>query len=156
MKRRAAIRNIAIGTATLPFLPYCNVEPEKIYENLPLDKPQKSFVKVMAEQILPTKNSPIQTPETTADFILTVLNNCYPPEDIQRYCEGLAAFQIDWNTHKQLPTDLPKGEPTKAIDYFLTTTRSLATEHLTTSEHFLTNYLDYQFVPGGYDGCAAT
>ena len=44
--------------------------------------------------------------------------------------------------------DSPTG-----LGFFYNTTKRYSIEHFTSSEYFLTNYLDYEMVPGRYLGC---
>lgn len=172
MKRRQAIRNIAIATAAVYLLPQCKPEPKTVstaYANLPLDGEQRKLIEQFTEALLPKAKTEVKTPETTTDFILTVLNDCHSPEDIQKYLGGLKELQA--HVAKQYKTDFgslaatqqaevftwlanPEGL-TEPLKFFAETTHGLTIEHFTSSEFFLKNVMKWEFAPGQFVGCAA-
>jgi hypothetical protein len=124
---------------------------------------------LLTNAILPREGTEIQTPESTTDFILTMLNDCTAPEDIQKYLDGMKAFQekikLDYNTSfkrldateqlalfNQLQTDATLSEP---IKHFFDTTLGMTRRHFTSSAHYMQHYLDFEFAPGRYIGCSA-
>jgi len=172
MKRRKAIQSIVIVGAGVTLLPACDFfqEPLKIYENLPLDRAQRTVLAQLSETILPKISlHEISTPEPTLDFILTMLNDCSPKEDIDKY---LAGFE-DFHSHliekynqtfpnlkpaqvTELMTYLTTSEEVpEKMKYFFNTTNGLTQQHFKSSEYYLKNYLDFEFVPGRYEGCVA-
>jgi hypothetical protein len=173
MKRRQAIRNLAIATAAAYLLPACKGEPAAketaASGKLALDADQRKLLDQLTEALLPRAKTEVKTPETTSDFILAVLNDCHSPEDASRYLGGLRELQA--HVAKQYKTDFGAlaaaqqaevfamlgkpdghGEPLK---FFAETTRGLTIEHFTSSEFFLKNVIKWEFVPGRFVGCAA-
>lgn len=172
MKRRHAIRNIAIGAAATCLLPQCKTNTKDIvpaYSNLSLDRAQRRLIEQFTDAVLPKANTPIKTPETAADFVLTVLNDCYLPEDIHKYMAGLTELQS--RVQQQYKTDfgsLPPAQQAEVfawlagtdglpepLTFFYEKTRGLAIEHFTTSEYFLKNVSKWEFAPGYFRGCVA-
>lgn len=118
---------------------------------------------------MPKANTQIKTPETTADFVLTVLNDCHSPEDIQKYLAGLTELQS--RVQQQYKTDfgsLPASQQAEVfawlagtdglpepLKFFYEKTRGLAIEHFTGSEFFLVNLREWEFAPGYFRGCVA-
>ena len=168
MKRREAIQNMFLLSAGLALLPNCQLgEQGPIYANVPLDKGQRTLMNLLTNAILPREGTEVTTPESTTDFILTMLNDCTAPEDIQKYLLGMKEFQMGmkelYNTtfkklapEKQLElfTNLDKSEKmTDAAKDFFNQTASLTRRHFTSSEYFMKNRLDFEFVPGRYLGC---
>ncbi|PHN07713.1 gluconate 2-dehydrogenase subunit 3 family protein [Flavilitoribacter nigricans] len=168
MKRRTAIRNLGLISAGFSFLPACKfTESPPVYERVPLETEQYHLVEWLTDAILPAGEPEISTPETTPHFVLTMLNDCYAPEDIQKYLTGLQAFAT--KIEEQYGTDFKKLEPEQQLalftevaesetlpeemKYFLQTTKRLTVQHFTTSEYFLVNHMDFEFVPGHYNGC---
>ena len=172
MKRRDAIRNMIAVSAGIAVLPACDFETFKVYENIPLEKEQYKMIRAVSETILPTGELEVPQPESTLDYILTMVNDCYEPEDVEKYASGVSAFQQYMaKNHEQLFRKVEEGEldilksigpdftepipPKKElspIQYFITTTKNLTQKHFTSSEYYLTNYMDYEFVPSRYLG----
>lgn len=171
MKRRTAIRNLGLISAGFSFLPACNfTEKPPVYDRVPLETEQYHLVEWLTQAILPEAEEPrITTPEETPHFVLTMLNDCYAPEDIEKYLTGLQLF--DQKIRDQYQTGFKKLEPEQQIllftevsesetlpeslKYFLNTTKRLTVQHFTTSEYFMINHLDFEFVPGRFKGCVA-
>ncbi|MBK9018289.1 MAG: gluconate 2-dehydrogenase subunit 3 family protein [Saprospiraceae bacterium] len=170
MKRRQAIRNIAIATAAAYLLPQCKNEPAvtgPVYPNLPLDEKQRKLVEQFAEALLPKAKTQVKTPETTADFILTVLNDCHSPEDIQKYVAGLTELQahvqqkykadfgsLGADKHTEIFSYLSSDTgPSEPLKFFYDKTRGMTIEHFTSSEFFMKNVMKWEFAPGYFRGC---
>ena len=170
MKRREAIQNIFLLSAGMALMPSCQFEESgPVYANVPLEKGQRTLMNLLTNAILPREGTEIKTPESTTDFILTMLNDCTSPEDIQKYLTGMKEFtqniQEIYNTSfKKMETeaqltlfeDLGKSEKmTDNAKHFFNTTSWLTQRHFRSSEHFMTNYQDFEVVPGRYTGCRA-
>ena len=171
MKRRQALQNIAFISAGMAFLPACDFEKWPVLDNIPLEKDQQRLMHWLTEAILPiNKREPvIETPEPPAHFVLTMVNDCYEPEDIEEYIEGLQAFQqyilsaelpalkklTSEQSHAMLKELSEDENRPKSLRYFLDTTRRLTTRHFTTSEYFMKNNLGFEFVPGRFNGCVS-
>lgn len=167
MKRRKAIQSIAAATSAIVLLPSCEFESGPVYANLPLESSQKKLIGQLSDAVLPKGDLVISTPESTLDFLLTVINDCYSPEDIEKYVLGLGEFQnyIDQNynrsfknlneeTKVEVLSYLSKSEDrAESMKYFYHITKRLTVQHFTTSEYFLTTYLDYEYMPYRYHGC---
>jgi Gluconate 2-dehydrogenase subunit 3 len=172
MKRRQAIRNIAIATAAAYLLPQCKTEPKvtgPAYAKVPLDGRQRKLIEQLTEALLPKAKTVVKTPESSTDFILTVLNDCTSPEDIQKYIGGLKELQA--HIAKQYKTDFgslaaaqqaevftllsTKEGASEPLLFFYEKTRGLAVEHFTSSEFFMKNVMKWEFAPGYFRGCVA-
>ncbi len=167
MKRRKALKHIAIISSAISVLPSCDMEVLPVYENISIDKTQRKLIEQLTEALLPKKNTEVITPEKTIDYILTVINDCHSPEKTETYLTGLNEFQVLIN-EKYKPS-LKKLKPERITDllnylnsteniseplyYFYSTTFDLTKQHFTTSEYFMENYLDFEFAPGRYLGC---
>ena len=167
MKRRQAIQSIAAVTSAIVLLPSCEFESGPVYANLPLESSQKKLIEQLSDAVLPKGNLEINTRESTLNFLLTIINDCYSPEDIEKYVLGLGEFQnyIDQSynrSFKKLNEEnksevlnyLSKSENrAESMKYFYNTTKRLTVQHFTTSEYFLTTYLDFEYMPYRYHGC---
>ena len=170
MKRREAIQNIFLLSAGLALLPNCQMEEKfPVYANVPLEKGQRTLMNLLTNAILPREGTEVSTPESTTDFILTMLNDCTAPEDIQKYLLGMKEFQMgmkesydttfkELTPEKQLALFTSLGEPeseimTDAAKAFFNHTAGMTRRHFTSSEYFMKNRLDFEFAPGRYLGC---
>jgi len=178
MKRRKALQNLAAVTATLMYVPSCTVEePIPTFSNIPLTKEEYRLMGAIIEAILPKERasvaesnlpSPeISTPEKTEDFVLTMVNDCYKPIEVRRYRRGMRMFlqavqdeharrfeQLNKYQHVLMFTEMTESELfPKSLKFFLNTTKRLAVQHFTSSEYFLTQKLEWEFIPGRYVGC---
>ncbi|MEM9328516.1 MAG: gluconate 2-dehydrogenase subunit 3 family protein [Bacteroidota bacterium] len=180
MKRREALQNLVAVTATLMYVPSCTVE-EAIpsYSNLPISNEEYRLVKHVVEAMLPNKpkSKPestedipvITTPESSHDFVLTMINDAYSPLQIGRYARGLRLFhqfvqdeykqrfaQLNEFQHILLFTEMTESEAfPKSLQFFLEETKRLAVRHFTSSEYFLTQKMEWEFIPGRYVGCVS-
>lgn len=170
MKRRRAIKNIIIVSSGMALIPSCRSDVSgPVYTNIPLEKGEWNVIEKFTDALLPAANTGVSTPEPLAEFVLTVLNDCHTPSDVQKYLAGLRELQT-WlrqkfgagferlNKDQQAETFAWLSQPeglTEPVKYFYNTTKRLAVEHFTSSEYFLTNVLGWQFAPGRFLGCAA-
>lgn len=170
MQRRKAIQTIGFATIAISFLPACDSTPLKVYSNLPLEKKDLLLIEQLTDLILPKMDLEVTTPESVTDFILTSINDCHQPEDQQKYLEGLKAFHFYLSGgkpdkkiafHKLDPEKqaaaleyLHQGNSTdSSLKHFYRTTRNLTQKHFTSSDYFMTNYLDFEFIPARFKGC---
>ncbi|MEM8906293.1 MAG: gluconate 2-dehydrogenase subunit 3 family protein [Bacteroidota bacterium] len=180
MQRRKAIQQIALISTGIVLLPNCHWESFPVYEKVPLQEGQRQVIDRLAQAILPMEELPLELPESTTDFILRMLNDCFAPKDIQRYLDGLQAFQLASNQveQKQMTDILPKmlaqlneqhlaniekASATQVeletiespLAFFYGTTKQLTQQHFTSSPFFLKEILDFDFVPGRFTGCVS-
>lgn len=168
MERRKALKHIAIITTGAAFLPACQIESVPAFSNIPLDLDQYQFMKWLTDAILPKGGDPtIETPESTADFVLTMVNDCYPPEEIEEYFSGLRLFKqyildeygmehAQLNPEQQILsfTEVSNTELVpESMKLFLDTTKNLCVRHFTSSAYFLENHAYWKFIPGHFNGC---
>jgi hypothetical protein len=168
MKRRQAIHGIATISAGAFLFSSCDLfDPQPVYSNIPLERSQRHLISQLSEAILPKQGLEVVTPELTLDFVLTMVNDCYSPEDIEKYIIGMKEFEIyleqnytsgldkiESSLRMEILKHLEKSdEISQELKYFYTTTKRLTVQHFTSSDYFMTNYLDYEMVPGRYFGC---
>lgn len=168
MNRRQAIQQLAIMGTGLALYPACNMEKVPEYVRVPLDRKRYRLFRQISEGILPADHSLYLTREPRSEYILTILNDCTSSIEIDQFLKGLTSFQdyLDENGIKSLE-NLNNEELDELFDYlenskssddnlfqFYRTTKNLARQHFTTSEKFMTEEMDYEFVPARYIGCA--
>ena len=170
MKRRQAIKNLVIITSAAAILPGCKTEPNgTVYENVSLDGKQRQFLVQFTDAMLPKAKTGVTMPETTTDFIMTILNDCTSPADIQKFKAGLTELQA-YSQQKYKAEFGSLGEEKKAeifgylssgegvsevMKFYYGTTRGLTIEHFTSSEFFMKNITKWEFAPGYFKGCVA-
>lgn len=167
MKRRSALKSMVVISSAITFLPSCDMEVLPVYENIPIDKKQRKLIEHLTEAMLPKKNTEIITPEKTIDYLLTVINDCHAPEEIEEYMGGLNEFQLllkekynssfqklNPESQQELFAFLMSPENNSDnLNHFFSTTFNLTKHHFTTSEYFMKNNLEFEFAPGRYLGC---
>ena len=92
MKRRNAIQNIALITGGSILFQSCKFSDEYIVGDKVLNHDQLNLIKEVSEYILPIENLKVESPESLTEFIITMLNDCYSPKDINKYLTGLDEF----------------------------------------------------------------
>ena len=168
MKRRKALKNIILVAAGMTAIPACDFTKYPSYGNIPLKKKQWVFIDQISQAILPYQTDRSVPMEGSAThFLLTSINDCYPPEDIGKYISGMNKFQA---YVKENYTDNVKNIPPAKLDgllqfmsqtndlpeaqkYFFDTTRQLTIRHFTSSEDFMKNEMNFEFAPGRFFGC---
>ena len=156
MKRRNAIQNIALITGGSILFPSCKFSDEYIVGDKELNYEQLNLIKEVSEYILPIENLKVKSPESLTEFIITMLNDCYSLSDMNKYLSGLDEFSESIKVHNNslIFDDLDSLE-SKSENYifFINTTKHLSITHFTTSEFYLTEFLNYEYAPSRYIGC---
>jgi hypothetical protein len=167
MLRREAIQQLLIVGSGLVLLPACDTESIPVFSKLPLEKSEYRLLGQLTQRLLPLEGLTIQTPESTADYILTVVNDCYTQEDIEQFLAGLKGFaayvieagkkdyhRMDEQQQLDALTFLAEDSArTEEMIYFFNQTKHLTVQHFTSSEFFMKNYLEWEFAPARYLGC---
>ena len=188
MQRREVLRLLATGTVL-------QLAPAKLFAVLQearnlvqahtsrqtLNAQQYETVKVMAEMIIPSTDTPGATDVGTADFVDLVLTEWCDELDCKRFLDGLADVDsraqslfgkdfVDCSAlqHADIVTALGEkmveeskaspGPPTRMRGYsyspsFYPMFRRLTLTAYYTSEAGATNELHFEIVPGEYQGC---
>ena len=168
MKRRKAIQNLALMAGGIALLPGCSLEEkEPVFDQLALEPGDYRLISQVSEAILPQGETPIETMEPTADFVLTMVNDVYSIKESTRFVRGLGLFkqlikdeyqktftELNTQQHILLFTEITHSPIyPKSLKYFLSTTRQLTIRHYTSSQFFMSEKLDFEFAPGRYLGC---
>lgn len=165
MNRRQAARNILLVGAGTSLLPYCSSNNWPTFENLDLEKKAYRTVQALINQILPDNDEPIQNRESRLSFVLKQVNDCYSPEDIEQFKNGLNAIDEEarktyGRSFSRLPAEeqmaslLVQAETEGEAAFSIRLTKRLSVEHFTRSEYYMKELLDFEFAPGRYVGCA--
>ena len=168
MKRRSALQKIAWFSGGIAMLPnYCSTQPEIIaYNNLPIAISDRNLINVLSNLILPEDTENFPTMESRLDFILTRVNDGFDSQEVSDYLFGMTAFRrhvtATYGTpFEDLVTEDQLACIGKTIDcsdeksFFISTIKRHSLRHFTTSENYMKNYLNFEFMPGRYNGCVS-
>ena len=166
MLRRIALKNIATITGSTFILPYgCDFETGIVYPNFTgLKKKHLNLIASISEYILPSDVKSFPTPENRLHFIMTMANDCLTKKERKLFEEGFDFFQLslslernerfEWLQKNQKQEFILKGfENSKPeIKLFLNFIKEFSILHFETSENYMKNYLNFEFMPGRYNG----
>ena len=166
MLRRIALRNIAIITGSTFILPYgCDFESGIVYSNFTgLKKKHLNLIASVSEFILPSDTKNFPTRENRLHFIMTMANDCLVKKERKLFEEGFDFFQFSLSSERnerfeilqinQKKEFILKGfENNKPeIKLFLNLIKEFSLLHFETSENYMKKYLNFEFMPGRYNG----
>ena len=163
MKRRKAIQTITLGVSGFGLLNYCTSSP-KAYHTL--EEKNQKLVALLAEAILPAKIEEFHTPDSRIEFILNQISGSMSEEDFEGYKQGLDIFQglverTFLKPYEALDYDIQNYTIQRALDhpgelgYFMRKNRQWSLRHFMTSERYMTEYLNYEFIPNRYLCCVS-
>ncbi|WP_194774809.1 gluconate 2-dehydrogenase subunit 3 family protein [Pararhodonellum marinum] len=169
MDRRTALKSIAISVWGMVLLPGCSPEEEaKIesrYKRLSLTNTQKQNLESLTDTFIPKTDTlgalDLQLPQ----FLDRILANCYDESVQEGFVAGLmllesraienhqtSFFQLAAPERASILTQMD-DEEIETEKAFYDLSKELVILGYTNSEYFLTNFTNYQMVPGGFDGC---
>jgi len=171
MKRRTAIRNIAIITAGAVFLPACN-NTDTIaipLKKISVSAKEQDMLAQLAEAILPkTKNFIGAKDLKSHEFLLTMIDDCTSPDDQKKFTDGLKVFDklchdkfgqiftgFTGEQKKSLLSDIEKknGVSEEAANFYKTVKR-YTVQSFTSSKQYMVDVRKYNMVPGSnFKGC---
>ncbi|OUW76451.1 MAG: hypothetical protein CBD68_02635 [Flavobacteriaceae bacterium TMED208] len=166
IRRRKALKNIGLITGGVLTLPYnCSFETQISYSNFPLlKKKEQDLIADICNIILPTDFNNFPTVETRKHFVLTMINDCLDNENRIEFSAGLNSFQNEILEVKKIHfQDLSLDEQNNIVANFIDNEKSeigvflnylkhYSLIHFETSENYMINYLNFEFMPGHYNG----
>lgn len=169
MNRREVIKNLAIAAAGTLFLGSCSEKSvlELLSDGrLALDRKHKNYLKKISEIFLPLTDL-YDKIEHPVDFIMKMINDCNPPENIAEFAIGFEKYkrlmarlrlEINDTIHKEgiiavAENVMRDEEPDEELAFFIGTVKGLSIYNLTSSEYYMTEYQEYQLVPKKYIAC---
>ena len=166
IRRRKALKNIGLITGGVLTLPYnCSFETQISYSNFPLlKKKEQDLIADICDIILPTDFNNFPTVETRKHFVLTMINDCLDNENRIEFSTGLNSFQNEILEVKKIHfQDLSLDEQNNIVANFIDNEKSeigvflnylkhYSLIHFETSENYMINYLNFEFMPGHYNG----
>jgi galactose-1-phosphate uridylyltransferase len=166
IRRRKALKNIGLLTGGMLSIPYsCNIIPEISYTNLPLiSSEQQELIAVICNLLLPNKSEAFPTPESREHFVLSMVNDCLDAKERIKFLNGFKTFQIELLKKKERPfkdafledqVDFIAqyiNKKNSEIGLFLNHLKHYSILHFETSENYMKSYLNFEFMPGRYQG----
>lgn len=161
MERRKAVQTIALGIGGLGLLSHCTSTP-----SVPalLTEKDQNLLGLLTEAILPSKSEAFPTPETRVQFILNQLGGALTSDELEFYKQGLIFFrgiveQTFSIPYEALDFDTQNYTILRALDhpgelgFFMQKNRQWSLLHFRTSERYMTEFLNYEFIPNRHLGC---
>lgn len=170
MKRRDALRSLALLTGGLVLVPSCDFSKEDIlgaYQNLDVTPSLKQLLADIAETIIPAGNLKGAADIEVQDFILVMVNDCMEKEAQQIFMSGLRGFEdygkkstgrsFEKLVREEKEALILEGlsaedESQKTIKDFLQTTKRFTIQGFMVSEYMQTEVKPYSLIPGEYKG----
>lgn len=135
MNRRQLLKQVAVLSGGIALLPACagkEVNARQVLTDL-------------SERILPGANE-VGAPQ----FILRMVNDCFPKDKQESFFRGLEKFEGGKNDIASLNSKQIRDED---LSSFYGTVKSLTIQCYTNSRPYMTNVRVYELVPGRYHGC---
>jgi hypothetical protein len=160
MNRRNAIKSMAWATSGVLALSYCSPLPDLAYSRISLGKKDRNLLIYLSLKII--SEDPLNFPsmESREEFVLSWLNDMLTDEELKRLEQGLELFKDSFKGSFSELSDSDQQkrliEGLKAEDLsgeFLRQIKNISTLHFRTTENYMTQYLNYEFIPGRYLGC---
>jgi hypothetical protein len=170
MKRRDALRSLALLTGGLVLVPSCDFSKEDIlsaYQNLQITPSLKQLLADIADTIIPPGNIKGASDLSVQDFILVMVNDCVEENGQKAFMQGLQGFE-DFSkktagkgfsklTQEEKESLILSGlsteeENQKDIRSFLGTTKRFTIQGFMLSEFIQTEVKPYSLIPGDYQG----
>lgn len=135
MNRRQLLKQIAVISGGIVLLPACAGE----------DVNALQVLTDLSGKILPGSNE-VGAPQ----FILRMVNDCFPKEKQEAFYKGLQKYAVGKTDIAALNNKEVKDED---LSSFYGTVKSLTIQCYTNSKPYMTNVRVYELVPGRYHGC---
>lgn len=170
MKRRDALRNLALITGGLVLVPSCDFSKEDIlsaYKNLEITPTLKQLLSEIADTIIPSGNLKGAADIEVQDFILVMVNDCIDEDGQKAFMKGLQGFdafskgnagngfsKLSPSEKEKLVLDglATEAEDQKDIKTFLGMTKRFTVQGFMMSEYIQTEAKPYSLIPGDYQG----
>lgn len=171
MNRRTAIRNVVIISAGAGLLPACIQESKGTIplKSISVTAAQEKMLEALTESIIPATKNFIGAKDLRAhEFVLTMVDDCFSPEDQKKFTDGLEAFDklshdksgqlfssyTSRQKHLLLADIESKKDITENVLQFYGTVKRYTVQSFTSSEEYMTGIRKYKIVPGsGFKGC---
>jgi hypothetical protein len=170
MDRRSSIKTLLILSAGTAILPSCLQKEKKAsvsVKNFKINANDEDIVSAVSDTIIPQGKTPGAKDVEAYQFALMMIDDCYAPEQQQKFTKGLKEF--DDFSKKKFKKSFAKATPAERdgilksiesknnvpenVSFFYHTMKGLTLQGFTESKYYLTNVQVYELVPGKFYGC---
>lgn len=170
MKRREAIYNFVLISAGVILLPSCGEKQSATIhlKNISLTGAQEKMLMQLTDLLIPKTNFVGATDVMATEFMLTMIDDCNPPDKQQIFIDGLVQFdkfskdkygkpfadctpaiQKELLTAIESKKDIPEN-----VAQFYATTKGYTLQAFMSGKEYLTDIAKYKMVPGSnFKGC---
>ncbi len=171
MNRRKAISGIVTLSIGAMVFPSCAQKEEAALvklKNISITGGEEKMLIQLSDAILPLKKLTNYPGNKPWEFTLMMVDDCYEPENQQKFIAGLKAFELmakkkygssftgctpqqksEWLAAIESKKDIPED-----VQYFYATTKRHTVQAFTSSMEYMTNVMQYKMVPGSnFKGC---
>jgi len=151
---------MAWATSGVLALSYCSPLPELAYSRVGLNKKDRNLIVYISLQILSEDPLNFPTRESREEFVFSWINDMFTDQEINDLEKGLELFKgsfegsfsnLSSEEQKNILTSNLKGDDGAAN--FVKQIKNISVLHFRTTENYMTQYLNYEFIPGRYFGC---
>lgn len=170
MDRRSSLKTLIILSAGTALLPSCLQEDKKpsvALTNFKISGRDEEIVSALCESIIPKTSTPGAEGVGAYPFALMMVDDCYSPDDQQKFTKSLKAFDdfskktVNKTFVKATPAEREKvlksieakKDIPENVSFFYGNMKRLTLEAFTQSKYYLTNVQVYELVPGKFYGC---
>jgi len=160
MNRRTAIKSMTWAASGTLALSYCSPLPDLAYSRIGLNNNDRNLVVYISLRIIAEDPINFPTQESRELFVLSWLNEMLTEEELTTFKAGLEEFKhtytgsfsaLQEEEQQRLIEDGLRGLSTGAL--FLKQLKTISLIHFRSTENYMTQYLNYEFIPGRYVGC---
>lgn len=170
MKRRDALRSLALLTGGLVLVPSCDFSEEEIlsaYDRLKVSSSMRELLGQIPDTIIPSGNLKGASDLDIQDFILVMVNDCMDEDAQKSFMKGFNSFDAYSKDKKGKKfSDLERMEKEEVVQTgleeesedkndlrgFLGTTKRFTIQGFLLSEYMQTEVKPYSLIPGDYQG----
>ena len=169
MERRLVIKQILIMAGGLALLPSCLRDAGKssvLLKNLDISLDQENLLAEIAETIIPKTSTPGAKELNIHLFVLKMLDDCYEPEEQERFVKGLEALMDktqDLYGKSFMDLTVPERqellvaiendkEASAELAGFYKIMKGKTIQGYLNSQYVMTNLIKWELVPGRYNG----
>jgi len=170
MNRRSGLKTLIIISTGAALIPSCLQDKKKSslsLKNIKINDNEEELLSGLSETIIPKTSTPGAGDISAHWFALMMIDDCYPPDDQEKFQKGLTEFEA--LTKKKFGNPFTKCTPSEKIAllksvenkndippnaaFFYNTMKRLTIQAFTSSEYYLTKVQVYKLVPGKFIGC---
>ncbi len=182
MNRRDILKQLAILSGGIMLVPSCDFSKNDIlqaYDELQITADHKATLQKLCNTIIPGDEKHKGAKELEiSDFVLVMINDCYSPDDQQKFTEGLK--KLDQYSNEQTRQNFQSMSSDHALElvshilshsdpdpensddqvvidfeqirYCARTTKQLTIQGYMASEYIMKEVMPYELVPGKFHG----